>query len=74
MACSFAHADVPGGRHPRGATLFAQAPSAFLSHPVRAEEHLLPLLVVAGAAGQDAGRHAFSDRVLETTLSAFRFG
>ena len=53
---------------------WAQAPSARLSHPVRAEEHLLPLMVVAGAAGQDAGQHVFSDRVLETTLSAFRFG
>ena len=53
---------------------WAQAPSARLSHPVHAEEHLLPLMVVAGAAGQDAGRHVFSDRVLETTLSAFRFG
>ena len=53
---------------------WAQAPSARLSHPLRAEEHLLPLMVVAGAAGQDAGRHVFSDRVLETTLSAFRFG
>ena len=31
-------------------------------------------MVVAGAAGQDAGQHVFSDRVLETTLSAFRFG
>ena len=53
---------------------WAQAPSARLSHPLRAEEHLLPLMVVAGAAGQDAGQHVFSDRVLETTLSAFRFG
>ena len=53
---------------------WAQAPSARLSHPVRAEEHLLPLMVAAGAAGQDAGHHVFSDRVLETTLSAFRFG
>ena len=53
---------------------WAQAPSARLSHPLRAEEHLLPLMVVAGAAGQDAGQRVFSDRVLETTLSAFRFG
>ncbi len=53
---------------------WAQAPSARLSHPPRAEEHLLPLMVVAGAAGQDAGQRVFSDRVLETTLSAFRFG
>ena len=53
---------------------WAQAPSARLSHPPRAEEHLLPLMVVAGAAGEDAGLKVFTDRVMETTLSAFRFG
>lgn len=51
-----------------------QAPAARLSHPVRAEEHLLPLLVAAGAAIVDSGTKIFSDRVLETTVSAFRFG
>lgn len=51
-----------------------QAPSARLCHPPRAEEHLLPLMVVAGAAGADAGVRVFSDRVMETTLSAYRFG
>lgn len=53
---------------------WAQAPSARLCHPARAEEHLLPLMVVAGAAGQDAGHKVFADRVMETTLSAYRFG
>ena len=53
---------------------WAQAPSARLSHPLRAEEHLLPLMVVAGSAGDDPGEKVFSDRVMETTLSAFRFG
>ncbi|MBF0626721.1 MAG: dioxygenase [Magnetococcales bacterium] len=51
-----------------------QAPAARLSHPPRAEEHLLPLMLVAGAAGEDHGQRVFSDRVMETTLSAFRFG
>ena len=50
------------------------APSARQCHPPRAEEHLLPLMVVAGAAGADAGRKVFSDRVMETTISAFCFG
>lgn len=50
------------------------APSARQCHPPRAEEHLLPLMVVAGAAGVDAGRKVFSDRVMETTISAFCFG
>lgn len=53
---------------------WAQAPGARLSHPLRAEEHLLPLMVVAGAAGDRPGQRLFSDRVMETTLSAFRFG
>lgn len=51
-----------------------QAPSARLSHPRGAEEHLLPLMVVAGAAGRDQGKQVFSDRVMETRLSAFAFG
>ncbi len=53
---------------------WAQAPAARLCHPPGAEEHLLPLMVVAGAATDDIGQCIFSDRVLETTLSAFRFG
>jgi aromatic ring-opening dioxygenase catalytic subunit (LigB family) len=55
-------------------TNWEQAPGARLCHPPRAEEHLIPLMTVAGAAGSDAGRKVFSDRVLETTLSAFTFG
>lgn len=53
---------------------WAGAPSARLSHPPRQEEHLLPLMVVAGAADKDQARKIFSDRVMETTLSAFVFG
>jgi len=51
-----------------------EAPGARQCHPPRAEEHLIPLMTIAGAAGQDAGRKVFSDRVMETTLSAFTFG
>ena len=51
-----------------------RAPMARLCHPPRAEEHLLPLMLVAGAAGQSQGVRVFSDRVMETTLSAYRFG
>ena len=51
-----------------------EAPSARLSHPRGAEEHLLPLMVVAGAAGRDQAQQVFSDRVMETRLSAFTFG
>lgn len=58
----------------RALATWTDAPSARLCHPPRAEEHLLPLMVVAGAAGADAGQRIFSDRVMETTLSAFQFG
>ena len=48
------------------------APSGIESHP--REEHLLPLMVVAGAAGEDKGQHVFSDRVMGATVSAYQFG
>lgn len=64
---------APAQRH-QALVDWAQAPSARLCHPPRAEEHLLPLMVVAGAAGQDAGQRVFSDRVMETTLSGYQFG
>ncbi|MCB1574021.1 MAG: dioxygenase, partial [Xanthomonadales bacterium] len=51
---------------------WAQAPGARASHP--REEHLLPLHVVAGAAGGDAGARIFEDRVLGSAQSAFAFG
>lgn len=51
-----------------------RAPAARLCHPPRAEEHLLPLMVAAGAAADDPGACVFSDRVMQTTLSGFRFG
>lgn len=48
------------------------APSARASHP--REEHLLPLMVAAGAAGDDVGIKVFEDQVLGATVSGFRFG
>jgi aromatic ring-opening dioxygenase catalytic subunit (LigB family) len=51
---------------------WAHAPSARESHP--REEHLLPLLVVAGAAGEDLGRQVFRDVVMGSVVSAVQFG
>ncbi len=48
------------------------APAARFSHP--REEHLLPLMIAAGAANGDAGRRIYADQVMGATLSAFRFG
>lgn len=53
---------------------WAQAPYARDCHPPSAEEHLLPLMVAAGAAAESAGKKVYSERVLETAISAFRFG
>lgn len=53
---------------------WTQAPQARLCHPPRAEEHLIPLMVAAGAGADDEGRKVFSQRILETSISAFRFG
>lgn len=46
------------------------APAARLSHPEA--EHLLPLMVVAGAA-EGRGERVYSEQVLETAISGFRF-
>lgn len=46
------------------------APSARLSHP--AEEHLLPLMVAAGAAAGPSEK-IYADHVLKTAISGFRF-
>jgi aromatic ring-opening dioxygenase catalytic subunit (LigB family) len=48
-----------------------QAPGARLCHPPGEEEHLLPLMIAAGAG--HSGERIFSDLVLETQISAFRF-
>ena len=49
-----------------------RAPAARFAHP--REEHLMPLMIAAGAAGRDLGTHAFSDRIMGWQISGFRFG
>lgn len=51
-----------------------QAPFARLCHPPHGEEHLLPLMVAVGAAGQDPGQRVYADRVMDRVLSGFSFG
>ncbi len=51
---------------------FTTAPFARLVHP--REEHLLPLLVVAGAAGADRGRIPYSNTFGGARISAVHFG
>src|SRR5690606_23180967 len=52
---------------------WTQAPHARHCHPPAAEEHLIPLMVAAGAARDAQGRKVYSERIMETTISAFRF-
>ncbi len=58
----------------REAALIAweQAPAARQAHP--REEHLLPLMIAAGAAGKDTGRCIYADDVMGLRISGFRFG
>jgi aromatic ring-opening dioxygenase catalytic subunit (LigB family) len=53
-------------------TAWASAPSARQAHP--REEHLLPLMVIAGAAGSDRGQLAYGGKILGLRLSAYHFG
>jgi aromatic ring-opening dioxygenase catalytic subunit (LigB family) len=52
---------------------WTQAPHARQCHPPGAEEHLIPLQVAAGAGDDSVGRRIYSERVMETTISAYRF-
>ena len=61
----------PDARH-RQLASWQQGPQARYSHP--REEHLLPLMVVAGAASNEPGRRVFSDLVMGVEVSAFEFG
>ncbi len=49
-----------------------EAPNARIAHP--REEHLLPLMVVAGAAGEDRGRVAYQGTFAGWAISAAHFG
>ena len=51
---------------------WAQAPAARDCHP--REEHLLPLMVCAGAAGADAATLPYRDSLYGARISAVRFG
>ena len=56
----------------------ARLPAWDETHAARAchprEEHLLPLMVVVGAAGDSPGRHDFKDVIAGKMISGFRFG
>ena len=51
---------------------WSTAPAARLAHP--REEHLIPLMVIAGAAGEDRATVAYNGTILGLRLSAYHFG
>lgn len=51
---------------------WANAPSARLAHP--REDHLIPLMVAAGAADSDAGHRLFLDEVASVAMASYEFG
>jgi aromatic ring-opening dioxygenase catalytic subunit (LigB family) len=48
------------------------APGARLSHPQ--EDHLIPLMVAAGAAGNDSGQRVIFDHVNKVAIASYGFG
>ena len=51
---------------------WAAAPAARAAHP--REEHLIPLMVIAGAAGEDRGKVAYNGTFAGLRLSAYHYG
>lgn len=50
---------------------WTSAPGARLAHP--REDHLLPLMVAAGAAGDDPGGQVFVDHVMKVPMASYAF-
>lgn len=63
---------LPSAERDARLAAWEKAPSARRVHP--REEHLLPLMVVAGAAGDDRGTLPYSGKVLGKAISAAQFG
>lgn len=63
---------LPRSERERRLIDWLDAPGARDAHP--REEHLIPLHVVAGAAGEDPGHCNYRDRVLGAPVAAFVFG
>jgi aromatic ring-opening dioxygenase catalytic subunit (LigB family) len=62
---------APAARE-RGLTEWLSAPGARIAHP--REEHLIPLMVATGAAGDDPAKLAYNGTFGGARLSAFEFG
>ncbi|MFO0612274.1 MAG: class III extradiol ring-cleavage dioxygenase [Polyangiaceae bacterium] len=65
-------ATLPSDERDVALTAWAKAPSARRAHP--REEHLIPLMVIAGAAGADPGRVAYDSTIMGLRISAYHYG
>jgi aromatic ring-opening dioxygenase catalytic subunit (LigB family) len=63
---------LPGPEREQRLTAWAAAPGGRRAHP--REEHLLPLMVIAGAGGSDAGSTPYAGTILGLRISAHQFG
>jgi 4,5-DOPA dioxygenase extradiol len=64
--------DADPARRDARLAAWEQAPYARFCHP--REEHLLPLMVAAGAGAGDVGRHDYGEPLMGKALSGYRFG
>lgn len=64
--------EVPAEEREARLGRWSEGPHARLIHPQ--EEHLLPLMVAAGAADGDTGKHVFSGTIWGKAVSAYHFG
>lgn len=65
-------AKLPAAERDARLAEWAKAPAARQAHP--REEHLVPLMVVAGAAGEDRASIAYNGKIMGLRLSAYHFG
>jgi aromatic ring-opening dioxygenase catalytic subunit (LigB family) len=65
-------AALPQAERERALVHWEEAPDARATQPY--PDHLLPLMVAAGAAGADVGKRIFQDEVMNVVVSACRFG
>ena len=63
---------MPAAERDRQLEQWLQAPAARQVHP--RPEHLLPLMVIAGAAQGDTGRAAYASTLMGVAISAYHFG
>jgi aromatic ring-opening dioxygenase catalytic subunit (LigB family) len=63
--------ESPAGERDKQLSDWRNAPFAGYAHP--REEHLIPLMVAAGAGGDTPGQRVFNDTPMNAAISAYRF-